>query len=72
MPDVSLCRDHECPSKVHCYRYRAKPSKCMQSYIEPKRKPNKVKCDMYESTAGWDDRCFLPMTTLKQIEEMGK
>lgn len=31
MPDISLCRDHDCPSRTYCYRYRAKPSE-WQSY----------------------------------------
>lgn len=26
MPDISMCRNHECPLKDACYRYTATPS----------------------------------------------
>lgn len=33
MPDISMCRDSECPRAAECYRFTAKPSKGMQSYF---------------------------------------
>ena len=32
MPDITKCRDEQCPAKDHCYRYTAKPS-FYQSYF---------------------------------------
>ena len=33
MPDISMCRDHACPSRGQCYRYMATPSE-RQTYAE--------------------------------------
>lgn len=32
MPDISMCKDKNCPAKDYCYRYTALPS-LMQSYF---------------------------------------
>ena len=34
MPDISMCRDHECPLKDSCYRFTAKPDPHWQSYFK--------------------------------------
>lgn len=62
MPDIAMCTDKECPSRVHCYRYIAKPSE-RQSYAEFKH--DSERCQFYESTSVWDDR-FL--SNMKEIE----
>lgn len=65
MADISLCRDHECPSREHCYRYRAKPHVLRQSYADFKHEGER--CEAYSSTSGWDDWHLLPMDTLNWI-----
>jgi hypothetical protein len=65
MADISMCLDHECPSKVHCYRYRAKPNQYHQSYMDTGRDKKAQKCDKYSTTAGWSDFSLVPMSALK-------
>jgi len=33
MPDISMCRDVECPSRYECYRFMVKPDRFWQSYF---------------------------------------
>lgn len=42
-PDIEMCSDSDCPSRVKCYRFAAKPSE-NQSYMDFDRRT-------------WDDRC---------------
>jgi len=35
MPDISMCEGKGCDVKNTCYRFTAKPSKFMQSYVMP-------------------------------------
>jgi hypothetical protein len=32
MPDISMCQNTTCPSRMKCYRYRAKPNGDRQSW----------------------------------------
>lgn len=32
MPDITMCRDKECPKREDCYRFKAKPD-MFQSYF---------------------------------------
>lgn len=70
MPDISMCKNKTCPSRVHCYRYRAKPNKYLQAYgnFDPN---GKDRCDKYSSASGWDDFALVPMSALK-IRERGE
>ena len=43
MPDISMCKDYDCPLKNTCYRYVAKPSE-YQYYAGFKYKDG---CDYY-------------------------
>lgn len=63
MPDISLCRNNECPSRDTCYRYRAKPSEFMQAYGD--FKPKGEKCEAFTSIEGWDERRLIPVGTLR-------
>lgn len=45
MPDISMCRDRECPSRGECYRYRARPG-VRQSY-ESFYRDDDVSCAFY-------------------------
>lgn len=48
MPDISMCQGKDCPLKEECYRYKATPSKFMQSYFgEPPYDKKKKECDYY-------------------------
>lgn len=33
MPDITMCKDHDCPKREDCYRYKAAPS-MFQSYFK--------------------------------------
>ncbi len=44
MPDITMCKDNDCPIREKCYRYTAPPSKYRQSYfMESPREDGK--CD---------------------------
>ena len=45
MPDISLCTDSKCPTRVACYRYRAWPSD-YQTYTNFVRN-GKNKCESW-------------------------
>lgn len=34
MPDISMCGNRTCPSRMKCYRYRARPDEHWQSWME--------------------------------------
>lgn len=42
MPDITMCDGNHCELRSTCYRYKAEPSKYMQSYFlkEPFQNPN--------------------------------
>jgi len=46
MPDISMCLGRSCELKEICYRYKANPSKYMQTYFSIP--PNKgLECDYF-------------------------
>lgn len=51
MPDITMCKDIECPYNKSCYRFTAKPNKYRQSYFKesPRQQENGRKdwCDKY-------------------------
>mgnify|MGYP003403482642 len=51
MPDITMCKNDNCPLGVSCYRYNANPSKILQSYamFEPQINDvlDDVECKMY-------------------------
>lgn len=47
MPDISMCKNKECPSKKKCYRFMAKSNPLWQSYAEFKPEKDKDKCDYF-------------------------
>lgn len=63
MADIAMCTDKECPSRVHCYRYRAKKNPYRQAYGPWKHEGER--CEHYESTSGWPDYC---LETMKDLE----
>lgn len=46
MPDISMCKNTECPLKDTCYRFTATPSEPVQSYSDFKYDEKKG-CDYY-------------------------
>ena len=46
MPDISMCKNTECPLKNTCYRFIATPSEYLQSYGDFKY-DEKNGCDYY-------------------------
>ena len=50
MPDITMCKGDNCPSKQTCYRFLATPSE-YQSYFYPTPTIVDKKCDEY-----WDTR----------------
>ncbi len=66
MPDIAMCNNKTCPSRVNCYRYRAKPNRYRQSYVE--LQPNSSgKCEEYWSTNGFDDKSLEPLDEAERI-----
>ena len=45
MPDIAMCNNKDCKLKETCYRYTAKPSEYMQSYVH--KEGELEECDMY-------------------------
>ena len=72
MADISMCLDTECPSRVHCYRFRAIPNQYRQSYFVDTQREGKPKCDHYWSASGWDDRSLRKMSEIEIKPETEK
>jgi len=68
MPDITMCKNDQCPLKDKCYRFTAKPS-MRQSYIEnPSRYVHgKFECDLF-----WGDSADYLLQELKSIYKNGK
>ena len=49
MPDITMCRDSECPKQTSCYRALAKPS-FRQSYFADSPRVHKEECSYYWPT----------------------
>jgi hypothetical protein len=47
MPDISMCANKACPSRMSCYRYRAKPSGDRQSWIFYTPEAGRDRCDRF-------------------------
>ena len=47
MPDIAMCRDENCPSRLKCYRFVATPSKWLQSYGGFGRETGDEKCGSF-------------------------
>ena len=48
MPDISMCKNKDCPKRKDCYRFTAKPDEFAQSYGNFKWKKGEG-CDYF-----WD------------------
>lgn len=46
MPDIAMCADTRCPSRLTCYRFAAAPSE-NQSYMDFDRRTWDDKCERY-------------------------
>lgn len=46
MADISMCQDTECPDRLKCRRYTAKPSE-FQSYTDSVRDPGQSRCMLF-------------------------
>lgn len=51
MPDISMCMNDTCPSRVSCFRFRAQPHPYRQAYSE--FKPDGDKCTDYSDIKHW-------------------
>lgn len=47
-----MCKGENCPLKENCYRYRAYPSECLQSYFINSPFDGE-KCEYFISINGW-------------------
>jgi hypothetical protein len=47
MPDISMCKNIRCPSRVTCVRYRAVPNPYRQSYASFDRPAEAKACQDY-------------------------
>jgi hypothetical protein len=59
MPDISMCNNQECPSRLKCHRFMASPgmNQCFAVFIVPKRRK---KCDSFMKHIPGNDK---PLTT---------
>lgn len=46
MPDISMCGDDECPSRMQCWRFMATPS-FRQSFTCYDRSPDDERCGSF-------------------------
>jgi hypothetical protein len=46
MPDISMCDNNDCPSRLGCYRFMAEPNPYRQAYMEFKF-DERGKCDHF-------------------------
>lgn len=53
MPDISMCKNAECPSSRYCYRFRARPNIVKQEYREFKVIPGSIVCKDFLSIRQW-------------------
>lgn len=53
MPDISMCKNEECPLREKCYRFLAEPDPYWQTYADFKYeiKDGEVHCDYF-----WDNK----------------
>lgn len=58
MADISMCLDHNCPSRNYCYRYTAIADKYRQSYADFKRPIYKDKCSHFWLAYSVEGRSF--------------
>lgn len=56
MADISMCRDKQCPSRLDCYRFTAKPSQFLQSYASFGRDDGADRCVSFVQATKSDDR----------------
>jgi hypothetical protein len=64
MPDISMCKNEECPNKNTCFRYRAKPNPYRQSYFLDH---NHEDCKEFISIKGWADYALTPIKVTHEI-----
>lgn len=55
MPDISKCRNLNCPSKEQCYRFTSEPN-LYQTYSDFKPEEGKDKCDYFWQNYETDDK----------------
>lgn len=51
MPDISMCANQTCPSRLLCYRYTAQPSE-WQPYQEREPGAGQERCEDYWDNTG--------------------
>ena len=68
MPDISMCGGKGCNVRQSCYRYRAVPSKFMQSYA--RFDDDAAKCTHYWPIEDGDR--LMSLSKLKRREHMRK
>lgn len=65
MPDISMCRDHDCPSRAKCYRYRAAPAPFWQAFGTFPRDDGWQRCLWFMPLPRNPDR---PLLDISEIE----
>jgi len=56
MPDIAMCQNEECPSRMKCYRYTAVPDEFRQGYCAFFVKKLRKKCDDFWDNKGRSNR----------------
>lgn len=47
MPDIAMCKNHQCPLRDECYRYRAIPTEPYQTYSDFSPSGDPPTCDWF-------------------------
>lgn len=56
MPDISMCMNEACKSKLDCYRYTATPTDGMQAYSGFKVEEGDARCGSFISNTSGNDK----------------
>ena len=65
MPDISMCKNKDCPSKRDCYRYRAIPDEVqVYSEFDP---ADKTSCEQFIPVLSYPKYLVRSMTDANRI-----
>ena len=68
MPDISMCKDDNCPARYTCYRYMAEPD-TYQAYADFARPVEGITCNHYFSISPWPTSGLGSMASSKDEEK---
>lgn len=64
MPDITMCKNKDCPLKDKCYRFTAEPSMRQFYFTE---NPSRINKGKFECSMFWGDSAQYLLEQLKSI-----